>query len=877
MTTDIGNSKFFAVRQAMHSRQLISSIFRCALCCLIALGPLSGCRSVNQSGVSFAPASLDVPSLDDSYLTPYDADIEDDPAPHLESSSPDQLVDYKNIQYVPISLDACIRQALADSKVFRDIGGAVISAPSALDSTFGPALIYSNATFGEDAALSAFDAVYSQSTLFEKNDRPFNTSFTGDTKGIFQQDLGEFNFQMTKLAATGTRFTSRGIVNYDDNNQAGNRFFHSWEPIVENEFRHPLMQGSGSQFNRIAGPSLVPGSFNGILIARTNTEMSLADFEAAVRDFIVNVENSYWDLYYAYRELNAQTDARDAAFEVYKNAEADAAEERVSTLEKASAYEQYLRFEASLVESLEGRPTEGTQAGSGSTGGVFRRNVGVRIAERRLRHLIGMTITDGALLQPLDQPNTTPVVFDWNESVDIAMYQRPETRRQRWLIKQRELQLVAARNFLQPRLDVVGRHRFRGLGRDLTGGEPFQNVIDSPNNNDNVSGGFTDLGTGNFQEWQLGLELKMPVGLRQAHAGVRFAELGVQRERTVLKEQERKILLDLSNAVADVRRSSSSMSVAEQRYKAAIEYRAQAAERIERGRAQFDVLLEAQRRVLESQVQFINAEVDNGIAVRNVHFERGTLLNYHGILLSENESDPAAYISANRRRAKRIAPMSYVARDQTIAKSKDDRTLTVPIITQVHSDGSVPLPVIKNETTPLDTFVPSAPTSQMLLPQPTAIVLPKVVQGSDLKNVTTATPTTAILINPATEPIPIFAPAYREFNPPATARPSAFPAQTSIDSNSNSNRFQNVAATPLKKTEAPLQNNNWSGIRLPSAPTNSAPLYPAQFQGAKSPSDRDQGSASPAHLNGALIPLEAPATAIPQIQSQNIYRGAATK
>ncbi len=175
---------------------------------------------------------------------------------------------------------------------------------------------------------------YSQSVIFEKNDRPFNTSFTGDTNGIFQQDLGEFNFEMTKLSATGTRFTSRGIINYDDNNQAGNRFFHSWETIAESEFRHPLLQGSGTLFNRIAGPNQIPGNFNGILIARTNTEISLADFESGVRDFVVNVENAYWDLYYAYRELNAQTDARDAAYEVYKNAEADSAEERASAAGK---------------------------------------------------------------------------------------------------------------------------------------------------------------------------------------------------------------------------------------------------------------------------------------------------------------------------------------------------------------------------------------------------------------------------------------------------------------------------------------------------------------------------------------------------------------
>jgi outer membrane protein TolC len=669
---------------------MYSRIFRIGLCFLIALAPLTGCQSVNQVEpvLPLAPFSDDVPSPGDSYLSPSEpVGIGDTPIEF--SMSPDQVVDYGQIEHLPISLEECIQSALADSKVFRDLGGAIIFAPVTAETTLDPALIYSNPIIGEDAALSAFDAQYAQSVFFEKNDRAFNTSFTGDTNGIFQQDLGEFNFELSKLSATGTRFSTRAIVNYDDNNQAGNRFFHSWESIAEGEFRHPFLQGGGVLFNRIAGPSQSPGNFNGILIARTNTEISLADFQASVRDFIVNVENAYWDLYYAYRELNAQTDARDAAYEVYKKAQAEVAEERVSALEEASAYEQFLRFENAVYQSLEGRPTEGTQAGSGSAGGVFRRNVGVRIAERRLRYLIGKSITDGLLLQPSDQPDTTPVVFDWNESFCSALDNRPETRRQKWVVKQRQLQLTAAKNFLLPRLDFVGRYRFRGLGRDLTGGESFQAVIDSPNNNDDVSGALKDLGSGNFQEWQLGLEMRMPVGFRKANAGVRNAELGLERARYVLTEQERRIALELSNAVAEVHRSPVAMSLAEQRYNAAVDYRTLADERILGGRAQFDVLLEAQRRVLESQIQFINAEVENTLAVRNVHFERGSLLKYHGISLAESESDPGAYESASRRQANRKRPMNYIQRNPVIARPIQNDTLPNAAHGEVVSTGFV--------------------------------------------------------------------------------------------------------------------------------------------------------------------------------------------
>jgi hypothetical protein len=80
------------------------------------------------------------------------------------------------------------------------------------------------------------------------------------------------------------------------------------------------------------------------------------------------------------------------------------------------------------------------------------------------------------------------------------------------------------------------------------------------------------------------------------------------------------------------------------------------------------VLLEAQRRVLESHVQFINSEVEYRIAIRNVHLEQGSIMNYHGILMAEGESQPGAYASANRRNRSRVSTMNYVIHDPTIAR-----------------------------------------------------------------------------------------------------------------------------------------------------------------------------------------------------------------
>ncbi len=674
----------------------------CRVAVLICVSITFGCKvndlPFNQRlTTDNTPCSAKTPTHGPSYLARSDAQLcPCDDEFNVDSLSPDDMIDYQNIQYWQISLNDCIRAALEHSEVFRNLGGTIVTSPNGISTAIDPALTYTNPTAGEEAALSAFDANFVTSAFFENNDRPFNNLFSGDTNGLFVQDLGEYRSEINKLTANGTLFTARSSINYDNNNQAGNRFPHSYESILDFGFRTPLLQGSGSLFNRIAGPSQTPGVYNGVLIARTNTEISLTEFEAAVRDLVSNVENAYWDLYYAYRELASQVDSRDVALRVLNNAIETG--DRRSQLELASAKEQYLRFETAVVDSLEGRNIEGTQANSGSSGGTFRRTPGVRIAERRLRYLIGLAITDGRLLQPADLPISAPIKFSWEESVFQALAKRPETRRQRWIIKQRELELTAARNFLLPRFDLVGNYRFRGLGKDLTGGSvTLQDDINAGTAN---SSAFADLSSGNFQEVQLGAELRLPVGFRQGHAAVRNAQLAVQREKAILAEQEQKIVLDLSNVLSEVRRSWSAMSVAKERFSAAEEYFKYAEEAFKEGRAQIDIELEAQRRILEARLQFISAEAEYAIAIKNVHFERGTYLFYHGVELAESLSSSGAYDDFQRRFTNRNRTLNYVVKDAVVGSPTATAMNSVPQEVFV-GDGSMMegggYPAIPNE------------------------------------------------------------------------------------------------------------------------------------------------------------------------------------
>ena len=57
------------------------------------------------------------------------------------------------------------------------------------------------------------------------------------------------------------------------------------------------------------------------------------------------------------------------------------------------------------------------------------------------------------------------------------------------------------------------------------------------------------MASGEHNEWEMGLQLNVPIGFRQASSGVRNSELKLFRERAVLDEQEKQIIHDLGSAV----------------------------------------------------------------------------------------------------------------------------------------------------------------------------------------------------------------------------------------------------------------------------------------------------------------------------------------
>jgi outer membrane protein TolC len=365
-------------------------------------------------------------------------------------------------------------------------------------------------------------------------------------------------------------------------------------------------------------------------------DQSLADFEIGVRNMVSDTEQAYWELYFAYRNLEARKAGRDSALEAWRKVHALYVEQsRGGEADKeAQAREQYFFFRSDVENAL----TD-----------VYR-------SENRLRYMMGLSASDGRLIRPSDEPTTARVTFDWQQSLVESLSRSAELRRQKWVVKQKELELVASKNLLLPRLDMNGYYRFLGMGQELIN----QNY--SPYNAEgldplNGTDAYSTLSSGRFQEWQAGAQFLMPIGFRRELSTVRNYQLQLARERSRLQDEEMEVSHALVEAVRNVD-TNFALSQTNFNRRVASERQVEAVQAAyDAGTVTLDQLLDAQRRRADAESAYYRSVVDYNRSIAQLHFRKGSLLEYNGVFLAEGPWPGKAYFDSYRRARQRDASL----------------------------------------------------------------------------------------------------------------------------------------------------------------------------------------------------------------------------
>lgn len=616
-----------------------------------------------------------------------------DPTPEnvVYSQKPRTVKDRSEDEIWDLTLEEAVHTAIANNKMIRTRNGAgqLIANPTNSPSVYDPALRATGFLFGNrgvEAALADFDAQFTSSMIWGRNEQVSNSLFSNASIPpgfVSTSETGQFQSQLGKTFANGGNFAVSHNWNYLGSNSPGLLFPSAYNGNVQFQYTQPLWAGSGVEYNRIAGPSRsglggLIGVSQGVTIARINEDISVADFESAVVTMVKDVEDLYWDLYLTYRQYDAEQANRDSALRSWREVKAkmEVGAAGGNAAAEAQARENYFETRSRVENAL----------------------ASIYNTENQFRRLIGLPVNDGRIIRPADDPLRAEFTVTWESSLAEALTKRVELRRQKWQVKSLQLQEIAAENAANPQLNFVSSYQVNGFGNDLLQYDSADGITAA-----GYDSAYSTLTRGDQTGWGLGFQFAVPIGLRTARAQMENIQLQLVKARAALAAQE----LDISHDLADaIQRIDQAYTTARTNFdrRVASERRVQATQaEYEAGvrDATLDLVLRAQASKAAAEIAYFNSLVDYNKAIVEFNRQRGTLLEINAISLAENAWTAEAQDEALRR-----------AWARSFAKPTN----------RMHSepaDFSSPVPYMKNDLFP-GMPVESAPEdSQPPAPSPT--------------------------------------------------------------------------------------------------------------------------------------------------------------
>ncbi|MFM8252756.1 MAG: TolC family protein [Planctomycetota bacterium] len=334
------------------------------------------------------------------------------------------------------------------------------------------------------AVNSQIDAAWAQFDPRVRLDNGWNRS--EPVLSEFAADRYLLDFGLDKKLTTGAT-VGLGVV--ANSNRQRPLLASAFDPLHTSSTQigitQPLLQGFGREAN------LVP-----VVLARIDTERSFFQLKDSVQEMVRGVVEAYWLLVAARTDVWARQQQVSQAEEALRLADARFRSEINNAAEVAQARLTLANFRATLI------------AAQGN----------VLVREGALRNILGMPPSDEELLVPTSPPNRERIEPVWDELLELAAERRPDLIELKLVLEADQQSLVQANNQARPRMDAVALYRWNGFDGELPSGLTVQSR------------------PGQYTDWTLGVNFSVPLGLRQARAGVRQTELLIARDRANLNQ-----------------------------------------------------------------------------------------------------------------------------------------------------------------------------------------------------------------------------------------------------------------------------------------------------------------------------------------------------
>jgi outer membrane protein TolC len=269
---------------------------------------------------------------------------------------------------------------------------------------------------------------------------------------------------VTQLLPEGLNYT----VSWGGTKTTSNSSFNNYNPALSSNlaiaFSQPLLQNRGAYVNRL-----------NLMSARSRLKISEFGLKGQMLNLVSNAESAYWDVVAARENLKVAEGARNVAAEFLKLSQKQLELGALSPLDIYNPQQQLATNEVSVAQA-KFNLTQREDA--------LRKQIGADL-DAQVRAL-PIVLTDTAEM-PLESIN-----FDKEESVGLAMQNRPDLKQATQSLDVDDLSIQQSRNALLPNLSLIGNYNINGRGGVfLQRTNVFNDGISSPVLT-SIPGGLTD-------------------------------------------------------------------------------------------------------------------------------------------------------------------------------------------------------------------------------------------------------------------------------------------------------------------------------------------------------------------------------------------------
>ncbi|RJP22559.1 MAG: TolC family protein [Candidatus Abyssobacteria bacterium SURF_5] len=341
----------------------------------------------------------------------------------------------------------------------------------------------------------------------------------------------------------------------------------------------------------------------GIRAAEINKEASIALFEQAVIDTFFEVEQAYWNLVFAYKNLYVKLNSLNVAQNLLR--------------------ENRIRLRVGVVAPLDVLQSE--------TGVAFREEeviVALSLLETASDTLVSLInlfpeqMNWDLVVFPTDEVDFAPP-DKYAEAEEIATAFRSRRDLEALLLQREagELQAKFAKNQLLPALNLNATVGLIGLDEDFG-----VSLIQPPDIG--IDPAADDLFSGDNFQWLLGFTFEMPLGRNFERGQYRVANLTVSQLDSSIQNVRLLIIQDVRNALRQIATTWERVQAA----RVTMDFRKKSLDaekkRYEVGATTTFDLLQFEEELAEAEARLVNAQADYRIALSNLRRATGTLLQY---------------------------------------------------------------------------------------------------------------------------------------------------------------------------------------------------------------------------------------------------------